>query len=196
MLAQEEHNVSEFVLNVHGLRTGLNCSIFDQPCEEYNNFVTILQRPGFRRLDLALLVGMLQNDNWVSYRSGYLRQALGSATELEHISLHSDVENHVGDPPTLSDHYGALKNFVPLGTIFPIERWPRLQHFGLMRFLVTQDDVISFLSALPSTVQSVELSFLSFLDYGGSYYGLLYQMREKLDWRVRDISKRPRSLSM
>ncbi|KAF7547408.1 hypothetical protein G7Z17_g7733 [Cylindrodendrum hubeiense] len=190
VLAREEHRISEVVIDVHGLSTGLNCRIFDKPSEEYDNFVTILKRPGFRRLDLSLLVGAQQHYNWVSYRSGYLRQALGSAEELEHISLHSDVDENVATDSALSDN----DIFVPLRTIFPIDKWPRLQHFGLSRFMVNQDDLISILSALPPTLRSVELSFLKFED-GGDYNGLICGMRNTLNWRQRAINERPK-LSM
>ncbi|KAF4979714.1 hypothetical protein FZEAL_4142 [Fusarium zealandicum] len=192
VLAQMEsrHRITDLILDVSLLNTGLNCHVFDKPCDEYHDLVSTLRRPGFRRLDLSLLVGGLERQEWVSYRSGYLRRALAEATDLEHISLHTNVEQ---DPDgSAAQVEGSIKHFNSLHSIFPIERWSRLQHFGLSGFLVTQDDVVSFLSALPATVRSVELSFLHFVEHRGHYRGLLADMRDKLGWRERDAQDRPR----
>lgn len=61
-----------------------------------------------------------------------------------------------------------MSHFIPLQSIFPVERWPKLQHFGLSNFLIMQSDVISLLAALPSPLRSVERSFLEYLDHGGN----------------------------
>lgn len=146
VLAQEtEHHISEVVTAVSDLKTGVNCRIFDQLNEESNNLSIILQRPGFRRLDLSLLVNGLEHRNWISFRSGHLREVLGKATELQCINLHSDVDHD--NPNAMGrdmESAGPIEAFFPLRTIFPIDKWPRLRHFGLSRFLVT-DDIISFL---------------------------------------------------
>ncbi|CAM1509827.1 Fc.00g001620.m01.CDS01 [Cosmosporella sp. VM-42] len=194
VLAQRDlqHQISELVLDVHHLNTGLNCHIFDQPCEEYDNLVTLLRRPGFRRIDLSLLVGGLEYLEWSSYRNGYLRRALAEATDLEHVSLHTNV---VPDPDNRRidrTSRGSIEHFNPLRTIFPIDKWPRLRHFGLSGFMVTQADVLSLLSALPATVRSAELSYLLFLDNGGNYRSLLYEMRDTLGWHDRPIDERPK----
>ena len=83
-------------------------------------------------------------------------------------------------------------NEVPLHTIFPIEQWSKLRHFGLSGFLVDQDDLVSLLSQLPATLRSVELSFLEFLSGKGDYQRLLYDMLDKLDWRKRTVGEKPR----
>lgn len=191
LLAQDEvqHRVSEMVLDAHLLMTGLTCHIFDQVCDEYNNFSTILRRPNFRRLDLSLLVGRLDQEEWVSYRKGLLRKALAGAEDLEHVHLHTDLDLSVNTGITNSD--GTHQNEVLLQTIFPIEKWPRLQHFGLSGFIVNQDNLISLLSQLPNTLRSVELSFLRFLDGKGNYQSLLYDLRDKLDWRNRALGNQP-----
>ncbi|KAL6399660.1 F-box domain, cyclin-like [Ilyonectria robusta] len=193
ILAQEpHHNISEFVVNVHRLNTGLNCHIFDQPNEEHDNFVKILQRPGFRHLHLSLLVGGLEDQGWSSYRNGYLQLALAEAKDLEHMSLHTNVCRDPGGRRIDRLSGGPIEDFIPLRTIFPIDKWPRLQHLGLAGFLVMQSDVMSLLSGLPSTVRSIDLSFLKFLDTGGHYRGLLWEMRDKLDWRYRPVEERPK----
>ncbi|PGH04879.1 hypothetical protein AJ79_06964 [Helicocarpus griseus UAMH5409] len=192
VLAQQNqhHRVSELIIDAHQLRTGLNCRIFDEPCPEYNDLTTLLEQPGFRRLDLAFTVGEQEYNGWEAFRHGYLRRALAKAPNLEHISLRAnvspDAEHDERHLDTSADY------FIPLHTVFPVDRWARLQHFGLSGFLVKQDDVLTLLAALPLTLRSVELSFLYFRDGGGSYRELLMQMRDKLGWRKRAVEERPR----
>lgn len=187
-LAQEpHHNISEFFVNVHRLNTGLNCHIFDQPNGEYNNFVKILQRPGFRHLQLFLLVGGLEDQGWSSYRNGYLQLALAEGKDLEYMSLHTNICRDPGGRRIDRLSGGLIEDFIPLHTISPIDKWPPLQHLGLAGFLVMQSNVMSLLSELPSTVRSIDLSFLKFLDTGGHYRGLLWEMRDTLDWRYRPV---------
>ncbi|KAI3201018.1 hypothetical protein DTO027I6_6121 [Penicillium roqueforti] len=57
VLANEPNSVSQLVMTSNSIPTGINCAIFDEPCEEYNHFATVLKKPGFRRLDIALLLG-------------------------------------------------------------------------------------------------------------------------------------------
>ncbi|ROT38193.1 hypothetical protein SODALDRAFT_312748 [Sodiomyces alkalinus F11] len=197
VLAQEEPRpghaaVTEFVVDVNQLNTGLNCRIFDEPCDEYNHLVTLLRRPGFSRIDLPFIVGGLEWDDWPSFRSGYLFRALAEASDLEHVSLGTNV---VPDPDAYATEPGSAgfaAHFIPLRTIFPVEKWPRLRHLGLSRFLVKQKDVLALLASLPDTLRSVELSFLMFLDGGGSFRGLLDDMRDTLGWRERPVAHRPR----
>ena len=189
---QTQHSISELILNVHQINTGLNCYIFDKPCQEYNDLVTLISRPGFRRLDLSLLVGEFSGGNWPSLGRGYLRHALSQATGLEHFSLHTNGSRCVSGPDTYEGI--TADDLIPLRSVFPIDSWPRLRHFGLSAFYVTQDDVISFLSVLPSGIRSVELSFLLFLDAKSSYRDLLYDMRDKLGWRDRPEAERPKPI--
>jgi hypothetical protein len=187
------HPISEFIVDAYVLNTGLNCRVFDQPNEEYNNIVTLLRQPGFSYLDLALIADGQYRDwqEWSSIRSGYLKRALGVSSDLRHISLRFTID------------YGQLRDwgsggrtkyaghFFPLRTIFPIDMWKNLQHFGLSGFLVRVDDLISVLAALPSTLRSVELSFLYFTGEKGNYDHLLEAMHETLDWRDRAVDERP-----
>jgi hypothetical protein len=55
---------------------------------------------------------------------------------------------------------------------------------------VTQSDLISFLSKLPLTLESLELSFLSVLDGQGNHAGILADIRDKLGWRHGPVDKR------
>ncbi|KAF3480711.1 uncharacterized protein GIQ15_06058 [Arthroderma uncinatum] len=195
-LAQQahHHHVLEFSVEVNQLFTGVNCRIFDQPCREYNDLVILLQKPGFSRFDISLLVGGVEHDGWPCFRSGLLYSALAGAPDLQHISLCTDVYPDPDGQGIEKWSGGSIQHFIPLQTIFPVEKWLRLRHFGLSGFLVMQDDVLNLLAALPSTIRSVELSFLHFLDRGGSYMELLEQMRNTLRWRDRPLEERPQVL--
>jgi hypothetical protein len=182
----QDHGVTELVLDVNTLLSGIDSTIFTESCAEYNDLATILRRPGFRRLDLALLTGRQPYEgDWSAFRSGHLRLALVQATDPEHISLRTDQTDRWPDPSVDPD-----RHFVPLGTVFPVDKWPRLRHFGLSQFMVRQDDLLSLLAALPATVRSVELSCLIFAR--GNYRDALSHMRDTLDWRGRRPSERPK----
>lgn len=186
-LAEAEHcGVSELVIDVNHHPSGINCTVFSEPCVEYDNLLTILRRQGFRRLDLAVMVGEQGfSEDSHALNSGYLRRALSHAPYLEHISLRTDdydADYDWNQDPTL--------NFVPLNTIFPVDNWQCLQHFGLSQFPVRQDNLLSVLAALPSTLRSVESSNLVFLQ--GNYCNLLVDMRDSLGWRTRGRNERPK----
>ncbi|RMJ23857.1 hypothetical protein PHISP_05260 [Aspergillus sp. HF37] len=74
-IIKHHHSVLELVFDAHQIGTGVNCRIFDGPCPEYHDLVALLRQPGFSRLDLALLVGAQQYEDWSSLRSGHLRRA-------------------------------------------------------------------------------------------------------------------------
>ncbi|KAJ4193817.1 hypothetical protein NW759_016563 [Fusarium solani] len=188
ILAEEQHHhVSELVFDNHRITTGINHFAFHPPSKEYHSLCTILKRPGFRRLDLSLLMGYLtdaESEDWDIYRNQDLYKALTGAPDLEHISLQTDYQEygyHLG---------GSMDEFVSLFTVFPVDHWTRLRHFGLSHVQVTQDELISFLAKLPSTLRSVELSFLFFLQEQGNYSGLLGDIRDKLYWRDRPVNAR------
>ncbi|KAL4733765.1 hypothetical protein BDV11DRAFT_199500 [Aspergillus similis] len=186
-----DHHVSELIITAHTLQTGLNCRVFETPNAQYTDFANILRRPGFCRLDLSLLVRLQERTGWPAYRNGYLRRALEGAHSLEHVSLSTNVEENPASDNTIPGSAGGRAQLVPLRTIFPVETWKSLRHFGLSGFLVDKDDIITFLSALPPTLRSVHLGILYFVDNGGSYRELLIDMRDRLDWRTRDPADRP-----
>jgi F-box domain len=187
------HHISEFIVDAYVLNTGLNCRVFDQPNEELNYLVTLLRQPGFSHLDLALIADRQYNSEqgWSSIRSGYLKRALGEASDLRHVSLRFTISyDQLTDWGSLESVQYA-EHFIPLRTIFPIDTWKNLQHFGLSGFLVRVDDLLSVLAALPNTLRSVELSFLYFTGENGDYYHLLEAMHDTLDWRDRAVDERP-----
>lgn len=189
-----DHHISELVLDVHQLNTGLNCRVFEEPNGDYENLVTLLRRPGFSRIDLALLADGEEHENWPSFRSGLLRNALSEAKDLQHVSLRTQVDMDQCGDATEPGTNDSVEQFTPLRTIFPIENWQKLQHFGLSNFPVRQDDVLSLLAAMPPTLQSVDLSFLVFLGDGGNYRDLLTNMRDTLGWRERIVHQRPNTM--
>ncbi|KAL4886047.1 hypothetical protein BJY04DRAFT_213586 [Aspergillus karnatakaensis] len=185
-----EHHISELVIDVNSLESGLNCRVSEEPNAEYHDFTTILKRPGFRRLDLALLVGGQEHTGWRCFHSKLLFRALANALDLEHMSLTTNVASDPASDSTEKSLGGSRNQWVPLRTIFPVDSWHRLRHFGLSGFLVDKDDIIEFLSALPA-LRSLLLAHLWFVDQGGCFRELLDDMRDKLDWRARDPVERP-----
>ncbi|RAK96492.1 F-box protein, partial [Aspergillus ibericus CBS 121593] len=190
VLAQEQHHISELILDAHQLNTGLNCTIFEAPCDEYHHFLSLLRTPGFSRLDLALIIRSQDQRAWPPVDQGLLHQALSEATDMEHISLATTIAAS-DDLMDISDN-GMAVDAVPLQTIFPLDKWPKLRHFGLSGFPVTHDYILSFLAQLPPTVRSIELSFLRFQDNCGNWRTLLPKIRDRLPWRDRGVAVGPK----
>lgn len=156
---------------------------------EYDHFLAVLKRPGFRRLDLPLMYGGRgPTENWKTFRNGRLRETLSSMTDLEEFTFYTAGlggcyewrEPPINTAPVL------------LESIFPIEKWPKLRHFALSRFIVSQVDLIKFLSNLPSTIQSVKLSFLAFVDNGNVWHTFLTELRTKIREKSLWQGRRPR----
>jgi hypothetical protein len=187
----EQHHVTELVVGGNEVGSGINCHIFDQPCVEYNDLVTLLQRPGFSHLSLDLFTGLLEHEDWVSYKSGLLHDALAEAKDLRHICIRTTTDIAEGGPGQL-DPDDLEEMDLSLSTIFPIDQWPRLEHFGLSRFIVEMDDLMAVLAALPASLRSVELSHLAFTRMEDGYEDLLLNIRDTLDWRSRPAQERPK----
>lgn len=185
------NNIAEFVVDSNYLPTGLNCQVFTEPNEEYDNLVTFLQQPGTTRLDLSLHVGGHFFSGRDFFHSDALRRAYEQAVRMEHVSLYTNIEPGFFNART--DEADALLEFwVPLRDIFPVASWSNLRHFGLVNFIVTQSDLLALLKAMPPTLQSVELSFLHFVETEGSYSEFLVDLRDELGWRQRPSGERPR----
>ncbi|PTB37181.1 uncharacterized protein TrAFT101_010915 [Trichoderma asperellum] len=183
ILAEEKqhHHVSEFIIDAHYIHTGLNCRLFEQPCEEYSNFQTILQQPNFKKLQLSLHVNgqELPNVDWAAFRNNLLRNAIAEASQLEHFSMETNWDMDILDrriqPPTLQ-------------TFLPIESWTALQHFRLWNFPLRSADLISTLSQLTG-LRSLELGFLDLYE-DDNYHDLLNDMRGTL--RLHERPARPK----
>ena len=115
-------------------------------------------------------------ENWKTFRNGRLRETLSNMTDLEEFSFYTAGLDgyyewkvpHINTAPIL------------LESIFPIKKWPKLHHFALSRFIVSQADLITLLSKLPPTIQSVKLSFLVFVDNGNVWHTFLTELRTKI----------------
>ncbi|CAF3491773.1 unnamed protein product [Fusarium graminearum] len=186
---EQDHHVIELIIGGREIWTGVNCHVFDQKCQEYDDLVSLLKQPGFHRLDLDLNTFMIQRDGvgWKSYRSGLLREALAQAKNLRYISLRTTTDTSDGKCWYI-DPKDEFKKIFPLEIIFPFDQWPKLQHFGISNMLVTSSNLVSLLAVLPP-LRSVELSNLGFAQ--GSWWELLHEMRTKLDWRMRPVEERP-----
>lgn len=188
------HCVTEFVIDVNQLLTGLDANIFNEDCEEQRELLAIVRQPNFRRLDLPLVVFEQDVVGWRALKSGCLRRTLAAAPALEHFTLATDLEE--GPDPEDQDSFydppgDGYSSFFSLFDLFPIHIWTRLRHFGLSRYPVHQGDLISLLKAMSPTLRSVELSFLFFRKDHGNYRDLLTDMRDQLGWRERPVGERP-----
>ncbi|KIL85565.1 hypothetical protein FAVG1_11059 [Fusarium avenaceum] len=155
----------------------INCRVFDTDImgynQDYHNLRTIVQQPGFKRLELALYSTEQNEARWVSFLGragidagkgeGNLFELLSAAKDLEHFSLSTNLNTtslqhleNLGGSSTSDEH------FAPLFKFLPYTEWSNLRHFGLSRFLVNVIDLTATLSSLPKTVRSIELSFLMF----------------------------------
>lgn len=192
-LAHQPHRITEFIAEVNNLPTGLPCRMFDHRRDnpDYDNFVSLLERPGFSRLDLALDVGDQDYDEWPFFRSGLLRDALSKAKDIRHFSLSTGMSfPHTTHEPRKHPSHG-LEHFFPLKSLIPVEQWQHLHHFGLSGFIVKRQDLLDFLSIMPA-LRSVELSLLHFMDLDeSSWRELLPDLRDKLDWNQRPSTERP-----
>ncbi|KAF9760751.1 hypothetical protein IL306_004144 [Fusarium sp. DS 682] len=179
--------ISELVVDNHKTPTGIDYTLFEKPNEEYDSFCKIVAGPGFRRLVLSLTTGYFTHweaEDWGLHKNGRLCSLLAKATDLEELTL----QNSYG----IGALYCDMEQYVSLFDIFPIETLSngKLKHFGLSGFPVLQDDLISFLSKLPPTLESVELSFLGLVKDHENHATMLAAIRDKLDWRHRPVSER------
>ncbi|KAK2687685.1 hypothetical protein QWA68_013437 [Fusarium oxysporum] len=191
----EKLQISELVVDNHKLPTGIDYTLFDKPNAEYDSLCKIVARPGFRRLVLSLTTGYRENfpgaEDWDIYRNGRISSLLAKANDLEEVVLQTDYD--------LDAWSCFMEDFVSLFDIFPVESLStgKLRHFGLSGMNVTQEDLISFLGKLPSTLESVNLSFISIVRGHGNHATMLADIRDKLGWRHRPASQRIKvSISM
>ncbi|KAI1043815.1 hypothetical protein LB505_010705 [Fusarium chuoi] len=184
VLAEEKHNVTELMFDAHQLNTGINHFALNRGTKEYDNFCDIVRRPGFQKLQLSLLVGFYLGKYYDIYDNGYLYDALYGATDMRHFNFHTDFVTNRRSWTI------DLHKYTSLFDVFPIDRWQQLTHFGLSNVLVEQTDLIAFLSKLPPTLKTIELSFLTFMEDDGHYISLMEDIRDKLDWKRRPLEGR------
>ncbi|KAH7466805.1 hypothetical protein FOMA001_g16552 [Fusarium oxysporum f. sp. matthiolae] len=183
----DQHRISELVLDNHYLPTGINPFIFTSCDDDYNNLCKIVEKPDFNRFVLSLITGWIRDDgeyeDWGFYRNGSIRKFLAKASDLEEMVFKTDY--NLGDGSLV-----GMRDYVSLFDLFPLDAWPKLRHFGLVGMQVTQENLISFLRQLPSTVRSIDLSFLAILEGQGTHEGNHTDIRDKLGWRSLPLEKR------
>ncbi|KAF3803540.1 hypothetical protein GCG54_00004711 [Colletotrichum gloeosporioides] len=190
LLAQQTRaNAPELVIEGNQIGSGLTADIFsrDETCKEYDDLLALVHRPGFSALTLHLMTGGQELQSYRAFRNGRLRKLLSA--NLQKVTLKLDQDRNY-DFQEDWGNAGRPDLCVPLRSVFPVESWTQLTHFGLLAFLVKQQDLLDLLGALPETLQSVELSSLWFMSNSGSFRGLLEGIRDELDWRGRSV--RPR----
>jgi hypothetical protein len=141
-LAEQPHNITEFVLDTNHRYTGFNAYVFDRGNAEYKHHVSLLRSPGFSRLDIALFAGGGSYEGWPWYKSGRIKEALMQAKDLRHVSFSGNANDQfLGYGRNFE---GEEEHFFPLRSIFPTEQWANLVHFGLSGFVVRVDDLTDF----------------------------------------------------
>lgn len=179
-----KHGVSELIIDPGCHKTGINYRIFNAPCRELSNFTSMLEQPGFKRLDLALFVGGKDDSVWMPFRDSHLHSAFSRCPDLEHLSFRTDRG-------IFATEELSMEHFTSLLSLFPVHKWSKLRHFALSSFPVVQSDILDLLEAMPPTLRTVELSQLLFIKHGEHYSSLLTGMRDTLDWKERAIEDRP-----
>ncbi|EFR05103.1 hypothetical protein MGYG_08112 [Nannizzia gypsea CBS 118893] len=179
-----KHSVSELIVDPCSHKTGINYHIFNGPCRELSDFTTILEQPGFKRLDLPLFVGGRDDSVWPPFKDSHYHSALSRCADLEHFSFRTD--RGIFATENLS-----MEHFTSLLSLFPIDKWSKLRHFTLSSIPVVQSDILDLLAAMPSTLRTVELSQLLFISDRENYRSLLTGMRDTLDWKQRAVEDRP-----
>ncbi|KFY05557.1 hypothetical protein V492_08454 [Pseudogymnoascus sp. VKM F-4246] len=172
--------VVDLRVDAHELEIGLNSRVFEKENRTLSDFEAVLSRPDFEHLQLDLMVDPHYRQADV-FRSGLLKRVLARAScgqGLKSLSLRTNM-----------DMYRTTDDCdwnVPLTTIFTPTSYSRLEHFGLSRFYVKQDDLLSLLASMPKTLRSVELSILDLIDEKNSYRTLLWGIRDTLGWKERN----------
>lgn len=178
--------VPELVIDVHGSKTGLEPYMFEKRPTEYYNMATILSQPGFQKLELPLMITDMASERWPPLVNRHIYDLLAKAPDLHHFRLtgdfYSNMSLHI--PPGGSPH-------MPLSKILPVMQWKQLRHFGLSQIPVHKAELMAILCVLPETLQSVELSFLTFSKECGGYFQLLQEMKADLGWQTREPKNRP-----
>ncbi|KAF4968794.1 hypothetical protein FSARC_3821 [Fusarium sarcochroum] len=202
MLAQnEQHNISEFVVEEHGQTPGVSHELFGATQQARDDFILLLKRPNFRRLDLAFdedphpLPGPSQES---------LMEMLSETTSLEHFSLSNS--RTAGDwgkfAPTGWEYMTPSvpsEHMFNLAAKFPVRS---IRHLTLQGFLVDKDKLVALLASLPN-LRSVELHFVRFaifMEQDGrtfrykvrNYRDFLFDVRDTLGWRYRPAAMRPK----
>lgn len=120
VLSQKVHRVTEFAIEGRPLYTGLSVRVFDQRNAEYDAFVKLLSQPGFSILELNLYLGNHGGEDWDTFPSCLLRQALAKVVGLRHFTLCTSLTAEMG---------GIEPRPLILEDSLPVHSWRCLEHF-------------------------------------------------------------------
>ncbi|GJC77300.1 hypothetical protein ColLi_00138 [Colletotrichum liriopes] len=68
--------ITELIFDGNQIHSGLTCGIFyaPEPCIEYNHLAAVIKKPGFTMLRLNLMVCGVDDNNYLAFRNGRLKQ--------------------------------------------------------------------------------------------------------------------------
>ncbi|KAJ4254389.1 hypothetical protein NW762_009984 [Fusarium torreyae] len=202
MLARHgNHNVSEFIVEEQGGSSRSLCDlIFTQQTRD--DLISLLKRPSFRRLDLALAEIPHRTPDRIE--RSFIEMARSQTIGLQHMSLSNSltagdsIEGRAWD--ILTGPYINLPSHIfNLSAMFPVRQ---LKHLALRGVLIDKDELVALLASKPN-LRSVELRFIRFairrqenwITYrhkSRNYRDFLYDVRDTLGWRDRPRALRPK----
>ncbi|VUC33760.1 unnamed protein product [Clonostachys rosea] len=169
VLALQKNRVTEFEINARGLDQGVPIDIFDPVHDEQRYLTTVIGNLSH----LTLSIEVSPETDSIEQKGRFVHEALSRNPNLTHFSFHCNAPSFEGLFP-------------------PLRTWTQLQHFGLTGFHVMVNDLVEFLSFMPDTLRSLELGFLLYGTYWGSYCEILQDMRDQLGWGERPEDDRPK----
>ncbi|KAF9769096.1 hypothetical protein IL306_013539 [Fusarium sp. DS 682] len=209
----QNHKIVEFIVEDHSFNTGVYFDLFQKDSHTYSDLISLVQRPGFSRLNLPLREKqhheMASNPYHPAQKLSYLHGVLEQAKGLKSLTVSGGgigFEEEVSNkawvvPENGTAHYTHRPiNF----RFFLLTKRPlrQLRHLTLQGIHVNKKQLVTLLASLPN-LSSLELRFISFSarrrhnQHCYSYdtcdpWELLLYMRKKLDWCQRPLATRPK----
>ncbi|KAK2813003.1 hypothetical protein FQN50_001025 [Emmonsiellopsis sp. PD_5] len=165
-LCKSTRLISEFVVDPPGQGVCIydNFDILSRPNEDFSTFI---QRHPLTTLEYTLDLYNPTRTHWSFHRNrnhlnshwskilnhGLLKANLSCLDQLEHFTLSSNWR---------STNYCHVRDTLRLTNLLPAGCWPNLRSFSLCRFPLRLDELIQFLSALPTPLLSLKLSLVFF----------------------------------
>ncbi|KAI8215377.1 hypothetical protein K4K54_011421 [Colletotrichum sp. SAR 10_86] len=111
--------ITELIFDGNQIHSGLTCGILHapEPCVEYDHLAAVIKKPGFTTLRLNLMICGADNNNYLAFRNGRLKQMLEA--DLQHFTLETDEDGSLGQEPQPPN--ATRDHFIPLRSIFPVE---------------------------------------------------------------------------
>ncbi|KAF4345919.1 hypothetical protein FBEOM_61 [Fusarium beomiforme] len=203
------HKIVEFIVEGHSVNRGVGIDLVQKYNHTYADLISLVQGPGFSRLDLTLSEDchkMVSDPLYPAQKLSYLHGILEQAKNLTSLTL---LGGGIG-----SEHNSlgiAWEDGANQGKLHPInfrfsllaERpLHQLLHLSLQVIYIDKYKLVTLLAAL-SNLSSLELGFITFAArhwYNqrlhffdtGDPWELLLCIREKFDWCQRPTAKIPK----